>query len=71
MPVHFAITMLLLYIATASAARDRDTEFPGLRKRELTSTPTPSVDCQSKPQSDMPFCNTSLSFMDPERAQDL
>ena len=70
MPVHFATTMLLLYIATATAARDRDTEFQGLRKRELTSTPTPqSVDCQSKPQSDMPFCNTSLSFM--KRAQDL
>ena len=30
---------------------------------------TPSVDCQSKPQSDMPFCDSSLSFMD--RALDL
>ena len=30
---------------------------------------TPSVDCQSKPQSEMPFCDTSLSFM--ERAIDL
>ena len=61
--------MLLLYVATVTAAKDRDIKFPGLRKRELTSTPTPSVDCQSKPQSDMPFCNTSLSFM--VRAQDL
>ena len=31
--------------------------------------PIPSVDCQSKPQSDMPFCDTSKSFMD--RAVDL
>ena len=31
--------------------------------------PVPSVDCQSKPQSDLPFCNTSKSFM--ERAVDL
>ena len=31
--------------------------------------PVPSVDCQSKPQSDMPFCDTSRSFM--ERAVDL
>ena len=32
-------------------------------------TPSPSVDCQSKPQSDLPFCRTSLSAM--ERAIDL
>ena len=31
--------------------------------------PVPSVDCQSQPQSDMPFCDSSLSFM--ERAVDL
>ena len=36
---------------------------------ESAQTVVPSVDCQNKPQSDMPFCNTSLSFM--ERAQDL
>ena len=28
-----------------------------------------SVDCQSKPQSSLPFCDPSLSFM--ERAEDL
>ena len=33
------------------------------------SGPVPSVDCQSSPQSGMPFCNPSLSFM--ERAEDL
>ena len=32
-------------------------------------TPVPSVDCQSKPQSDFPFCNPSLSAL--ERAKDL
>ena len=32
-------------------------------------SPVPSVDCQSKPQSDFPFCDTSRSFM--ERAVDL
>ena len=69
MSVHFWTPMLLLYVATVTAAKDRDTNFPGLKKRELISTPTPSVDCQSKPQSDMPFCNTSLLFM--VRAQDL
>ena len=31
--------------------------------------PLPSVDCQSSPQSGLPFCNPSLSFM--ERAVDL
>ena len=31
--------------------------------------PLPSIDCQSSPQSGMPFCNPSLSFM--ERAEDL
>ena len=32
-------------------------------------SPVPSVDCQSKPQSDMPFCDTNRPFM--ERAVDL
>ena len=31
--------------------------------------PLPSVDCQSTPQSSLPFCDPSLSFM--ERAEDL
>ena len=39
------------------------------RSRSTDFTPVPSVDCQSKPQSDMPFCDTSKSFM--ERAVDL
>ncbi len=70
MTAHFWTTvLLLLYVATAYSARDRDTKFSGVRKREFSSTPIPSVDCQSKPQSDMPFCNTNLSFM--VRAQDL
>ena len=46
-------------LAVHSLPRSRSTEF----------TPVPSVDCQSKPQSDMPFCDTSKSFM--ERAVDL
>ena len=75
MSARFWIKLLLFYVAIANAARDSlgDTraKFPGDRigKNELTSAPILSVDCQSKPQSDMPFCNTSLSFM--IRAQDL
>ena len=71
MAARFWIKLLLLHAAIANAARDRDTKFPGdgVKIKELPSTPIPSVDCQSKPQSDMPFCNTSLSFL--TRAQDL
>ena len=66
------MNLLLLYVAIASVTGDRDTKFPigdAVRKVELTATAIPSVDCQSKPQSAMPFCNTSRSFM--VRAQDL
>ena len=48
-----------LALASKLSPRSRSTEF----------SPVPSVDCQSKPQSDMPFCDTSKSFM--ERAVDL
>ena len=37
--------------------------------KEQRFDPVPSVDCQSSPQSGLPFCNPSLSFMD--RAVDL
>ncbi len=48
-----------LAIASRLGPRSKNTDF----------SPVPSVDCQSKPQSDMPFCDTSKSFM--ERAVDL
>ena len=48
-----------LAVTSILSPRSRSTEF----------SPVPSVDCQSKPQSDMPFCDTSKSFMD--RAVDL
>ena len=48
-----------LAVASRLAPRSKNTGF----------SPVPSVDCQSKPQSDMPFCDTSKSFM--ERAVDL
>ena len=37
--------------------------------KKASGDPIPSVDCASPPQSGMPFCNPSLSFM--ERAKDL
>ena len=48
-----------LAVASRLAPRSKNTGF----------SPVPSVDCQSKPQSGMPFCDTSKSFM--ERAVDL
>ena len=41
----------------------------GLGTHDNQFTPVPSVDCQSKPQSDLPFCNPSLSPL--KRAKDL
>ena len=66
----FWVGLLLLQVAagdTVKIAAGRKMK-DGVREGKF-STAVPSVDCQSKPQSELPFCDTSLSFM--ARAQDL
>ena len=66
-----ATLISFLFVLLLSSSSTTCVETPLAKSSEVRQRfdPLPSVDCQSSPQSGLPFCNPSLSFMD--RAVDL
>ena len=66
-----ATLISLLFVLLLSSSSTTCVKTPLAKSSDVGQRfdPLPSVDCQSSPQSGLPFCNPSLSFMD--RAVDL
>ena len=62
-------TLFSLFLVALLTSASGETPLAKSSEQGQRFDPLPSVDCQSSPQSGLPFCNHSLSFM--ERAEDL